>query len=91
MQSVKFFLSMLYTCYKELDKQFAVIGDQKITKKARIEAAVLNSLIPVSKAEICRILPGLSPTTVEAVLGELVRKSQIKRIGASRATRYIRS
>lgn len=86
---IKNFLSMLYMCYKELDKRFAVIGDQKITKKARIEATVLNSLIPISKAEICQILPDISPTTVEAVLGEMVRKDQIKKIGASRATRYI--
>lgn len=85
---IKNFLSMLYMCYKELDKRFAVIGDQKITKKARIEATVLNSLIPISKAEICQILPDISPTTVEAVLGEMVRKDQIKKIGASRATRY---
>ena len=90
MPFVKNFLSMLYMCYKELDKRFAVIGDQKITKKARIEATVLNSLIPISKAEICQILPDVSPTTIEAVLGDMVRKGQIKRIGASRATRYIR-
>lgn len=91
MPFVKNFLSMLYMCYKELDKRFAVIGNQKITKKARIEATVLNSLIPISKAEICRILPDVSPTTVEAVLGEMVRNGVIKRLGASRATRYIRT
>ena len=91
MPFIRNFLSMLYMCYKELDKRFAVIGDQKITKKARIEATVLNSIIPISKAEICQILPDVSPTTVEAVLGEMVRKGQIKRIGASRATRYFRN
>ncbi len=85
------FLSMLYMCYKELDKRFAVIHGKKITKKSRIEATVLNSLTPMSKAEICRILPDISPTTVEAVLGEMVKNGSIKRIGASRATRYIKA
>ena len=61
------FLSMLYMCYKELDKRFAVVNGKRITKKARIEATVLNSLTPLSKAEICKILPDVSPTTVEAV------------------------
>lgn len=88
---VKNFLSMLYMCYKELDKCFAVIGVRKITKKARIEATVLNALIPISKAEICQLLPDVSPTTVEAVLGEMVRNGQIIRLGASRATRYIKA
>lgn len=84
------FLSMLYMCYKELDKRFAVVHGKKITKKARIEAAILNSLTPLSKAEICKILPDVSPTTVEAVLGAMVKSGTIKRIGASRAARYIK-
>lgn len=46
------FLSTLYMCYKELDKRFAVVHGKKITKKARIEATVLNILTPLSKAEI---------------------------------------
>ena len=84
------FLSMLYMCYKELDKRFAVVNGKRITKKARIEATVLNSLTPLSKAEICRILPDVSPTTVEAVLGAMVKSGAIRRIGESRAARYIK-
>ncbi|MBQ7491860.1 MAG: Fic family protein [Clostridia bacterium] len=83
------FLSTLYLCYKELDKRFAVVHGKKITKKARIEATVLNSLTPLSKAEICKILPDVSPTTVEAVLGSMVKDGTIQRIGAGRAARYI--
>ena len=85
------FLSMLYMCYKELDKRFAVVHGKKITKKARIEATILNSLIPLSKAEICKILPDVSPTTVEAVLGDMVKTGSISRIGQGRATRYIKN
>lgn len=84
------FLSTLYMCYKELDKRFAVVHGKKITKKARIEATVLNSLTPLSKAEICKILPDVSPTTVEAVLGAMVKDGSIKRIGSARASRYIK-
>ena len=85
------FLSTLYMCYKELDKRFAVVHGKKVTKKARIEAIVLNSLTPISKAEICKILPDVSPTTVEAVLGEMVRAGAAKRIGSGRASKYIRA
>lgn len=84
------FLSTLYMCYKELDKRFAVVHGKKITKKARIEATVLNSLTPLSKAEICKILPDVSPTTVESVLGAMVKSGAIKRIGSSRSSRYIK-
>ena len=85
------FLSTLYMCYKELDKRFAVVHGRKITKKARVEATVLNSLTPISKAEICKILPDVSPTTVEAVLGQMVKSGSIKLIGKSRNTRYIKA
>lgn len=84
------FLSTLYMCYKELDKRFAVVHGKKITKKARVEATALNSLTPLSKAEICKILPDVSPTTVEAVLGAMVKTGSVKRIGAGRTTRYIK-
>ncbi|MEG0048253.1 MAG: Fic family protein [Clostridia bacterium] len=85
------FLSALYMCYKELDKRFAVVHGKKITKKARIEATVLNSLTPLSKAEICKILPDVSPTTVESVLGAMVKSGEIERIGSSRSSRYIKA
>lgn len=85
------FLSTLYMCYKELDKRFGVVHGRKITKKARIEATVQNSLTPLSKAEICRILPDVSPTTVEAMLGAMVKNGLINRIGQGRATRYIKA
>ncbi|MBR7160224.1 MAG: Fic family protein [Clostridia bacterium] len=85
------FLSMLYMCYKELDKRFAVVHGKKVTKSARIEATVLNSLMPISKADICGILPDVSPTTVEAVLNKMVKQGQIKKIGQSRMTRYIKA
>lgn len=84
------FLSMLYMCYKELDKRFAVVNGRRITKKGRIEAVVLESLTPLSKADICEILPDVSPTTVEAVLGQMVREERIEKIGQGRATRYRR-
>lgn len=85
------FLRTLYLCYRELDKRFAVLHGRKITKAARVEATVLGSLTPISKAEICTIHPDISPSTVEAVLGRMVKAGSIKRIGASKNSRYVRN
>ena len=82
---------MLYMCYKELDKRFAVVNGKKVSKKVRIEATVLNSLTPISKAEICKILPDVSPTTVEMVLGMMIKEGSIKKIGSGRSTRYLKA
>ncbi|MDD5859516.1 MAG: Fic family protein [Eubacteriales bacterium] len=85
------FLTTVYMCYKELDKRFAVVGSKRVTKQTRVEAAVLNSLTPVSKADIVKILPDVSATTVEAVLGRMVKEGAIRKIGSGRGTRYIRN
>ena len=85
------FLTTVYMCYKELDKRFAVVGSRKVTKQARVEATILNSLTPVSKADIIKILPDVSATTVEAVLGQMVRDGSIRKIGSGRGTRYIKN
>ena len=84
------FLTTLYACYRELDKRFAVIGDRRVTKQARVEATVLNSLTPISKTDICRILPDVSATTVEAVLGRMVREGRVSKVGSGRSTKYVR-
>jgi predicted transcriptional regulator len=78
-------------CYKELDKRFAIVNGKRITKKGRVEATVLNSLTPISKSEICKILPDVSPTTVEAVLGQMVKDGSIKKIGDGRNSRYMKN
>lgn len=88
---VENFLSMLYMCYKELDKRFSVVNCKRVTKHARIEATVLNSLAPLSKAEICAILPDVSPTTVEAVLGQMVKSGRILKLGSARNVKYLRN
>ncbi len=84
------FITTLYMCYKELDKRFAVIGSRKVTKHARVEATILNSLTPISKSDITKILPDVSPTTIEAVLGQMVKDGSVRKIGSGRNTRYVR-
>jgi Fic family protein len=86
---MKNFLSTLYKCYKELDKRFSTVNGKKLKKSERIEQTVLNSVLPISKSEICEFLPDVSPTTVEAVLGKMVKDGFIKKLGTARATKYV--
>ena len=86
---MKNFLSTLYKCYKELDKRFANVNGKKISKKNRIEQTVLDSVLPISKEEICELLPDVSPTTVEAVLGRMIKDGRITKLGQARATKYV--
>ena len=84
------FLLTLYSCYSDLDRRFASVSVKRMPKNARIEQAVLNAFTPLSKSDICHLLPDVSPTTVEAVLGKLVSQGVIRKIGAGRNTKYLR-
>ncbi len=86
---MKNFLSVLFKCYKELDKRFSFVNGKRISKSMRIEQTVLNSVLPVSKSEICSILPDVSPTTVEAVLGKMVKEGTVRKTGQARSTKYV--
>jgi Fic family protein len=84
------FVTTLLYCYKELDKRFAVVNAKKVSKRQRVEATVLNSLLPISKQEICYVLPDVSPTTVEAALAGMVRERLVEKVGTGRNTKYIK-
>ena len=84
------FLMTLLSCYQELDKRFATVHSKKITKTNRIEATILNSLVPISKKEISQILPDVSVTTIEVVLSQMVKDGKIVKIGRGTQTRYYR-
>jgi len=84
------FVTTLLYCYKELDKRFAVVNAKKVNKRERVEATVLNSLLPISKQEVCYVLPDVSPTTVEAALAAMVRSGTVEKVGVGKNTKYIK-
>ncbi|MCL2786146.1 MAG: Fic family protein [Methanomassiliicoccaceae archaeon] len=84
------FFFVLSSCYKELDERFMVIGNKKINKANRIEATILNSIVPISKKEIMELLPDVSVTTIEAKISELLKDEKIRKVGTYRDARYVR-
>lgn len=91
MPFVRNFITTLLMCYKELDKRFAVVKGKKVNKSNRVEAAVMDSLLPVSKAEIRELLPDVSITTIEKVLSELTAQGKIIKIGTFKNAKYLRN
>lgn len=88
---VHYFLITLMTCYLDLDSRFATLKSKKISKTNRIEATVLNSVLPLSKAQIAKILPDVSSTTIEAVLSAMLKKGEIRKIGSTKNATYLKA
>jgi len=86
---VEHFLRMLASCYAEIESRFTAASSMHVSKSTMIEQYLCNSLKPVGKADICAAFPEISPTTVEAVLGKLVKSNVIKKIGSGRTTQYL--
>lgn len=85
------FLQILYRCYKDLDDQFMLLSLKKAKKSERVEAVILNALVPVSKSEIVEKLPDVSVKTVELTLNNLIKEGKIKKIGTFKNARYFKA
>ncbi|MBP5237050.1 MAG: Fic family protein [Clostridia bacterium] len=85
------FLLTLYLCYKELDKRFLTLGTKKISKKKRVEGTVMNAFLPIGKKELQDLMPDISATTIEQVLGSMVKDGAVRKIGSTRNAKYIRN
>ena len=84
---IEHFLRMLAACYTEMETRFRT-GSQ-LSKTARIEQFADQAFLPFGKADVCAAFPEISPTTVEAVLGKLVKAGRIEKTGAGRGTKYV--
>lgn len=85
---VRYFLRTLLECYIDLDTRFAVVGDRRMSKGDRVAAMLENSLVPVSKRQICVALSDISPRTVESVLARLQSEGKVEKVGSYRDARY---
>jgi len=85
------FLQLLYTCYRNLDESFMDISIKKAKKSERVEAVLLNAVVPVSKSQIHDKLPDISVNTIELVIGKMIRDGRIQKIGTYKDARYVKS
>ena len=88
---VTFFLQIVYQCYKEIDEKFIEGTTASMPKSKQIENALLNSFVPISKRDLCDRFPDISVTTIEKVLGDMVREGSIVKIGSYKNARYKRA
>ena len=87
---IQFTFQILYQCYKEINRRFIVSKGEKEKKNGRIEAVVLDSIVPISKADIQELLPDISITTIEATLSKLLKENKIYKIGTYKNAKYLK-
>lgn len=87
---IEFTFQILYQCYKEINRRFVKTRSGKNKKNERIEAVIMDSIVPISKADIQELLPDISPTTIEATLAKLIKEEKIYKIGTFKNAKYLK-
>ena len=85
---IDYTVGVLFLAYREMDRRMAACVGRD-SKENRVERVLANVSIPISKRELCALMPDISETYVELVVGRMVREGRIERIGPKNSSRYI--
>lgn len=85
---VKYMLGVVVAAYREFMERTKLIEEKKVSKPDRIAEEVKNHIGTITKAELLKIVPDVSQTTVQRTLTDLVRQEKIIKIGQGRYTKY---
>ena len=85
---VKYMLSIITAAYREFFDRVKIVEERKVSKPDKIEALIRNHLGTITKKEIAENTPGISLTTIQRTLTDLVKEEKIIKIGNGRYTKY---
>ncbi len=85
---VKYMLGIIIAAYREFFERTQIFEEKKVSKPNRIEELIKDHLGTITKKEIAENTPGISLTTVQRTLTELVKEEKIIKIGNGRYTKY---
>ena len=84
---VKYFLSTIIAAYRDFDERIAMIAPSSFEI---VKSAVEKKIGRFSKRDIMELCPTLSASTVERHLKKMLNAGSLEKLGAGRATIYIR-
>lgn len=85
---VKYMLGIITATYRDFFERAKMVEEKKVPKPDRIEELIKNHVGTITKSEIIENTPGISQTTIQRTLTELVKKEKIIKIGGGRYTKY---
>ncbi len=88
MPFVKYMLGIIVAAYRDFMERTKLIEEKRIPKPDRIAEEIKNHMGTITKAELLKVVPDVSQTTIQRTLTELVRQEKVKKIGEGRYTKY---
>lgn len=81
-------LGVIVNAYKEFESRVKLLTDPNISKMDRVREIIKNYIGPITKAELIKMNPDVSDTTIQRALADLLRNGEIIKIGGGRYTKY---
>ncbi|MDE7266238.1 MAG: Fic family protein [Lachnospiraceae bacterium] len=85
---VVYILGVIVAAYRDFFDRTRLIEEKKIAKPNRVEEEIKNNIGTITKTELMQRVTGVSQTTIQRTLTELVRQRKINKIGNGRYTKY---
>lgn len=85
---VNYILGVIASAHREFLNRTRLLEQKKIAKPGRVEEEIKNCEGMITKAEIMKRAAGVSQTTIQRTLTELVKQEKIIKIGNGRYTKY---
>lgn len=86
---VIYLLGVIAAAYREFLDRTRLIEEKKFAKPNRVEEEIRNNIGTITKTELMERVAGVSQTTIQRTLTELVKQRKIKKIGNGRYTKYV--
>lgn len=85
---VNYMLGVVVNAYKEFETRVKLVTNPNLSKADRIREIIKNHIGTITKAELIKMNPDISDTTIQRTLAGLLKNNEIKKIGGGRYTKY---
>ena len=87
---MQYLLGIILKAYREFERRVEYVASVKLNKMERIRMIFEQKPGKISKADIRAACPDISVTLIERTLKQMLDNGEIRKIGASRTTAYIK-
>lgn len=84
----RYLLGVVIAAYRELKSRTATVENKKLSKPDQVREVIKSNLGTITKTEIMERCPGISQTTIQRALADMLDKEEIIKISGGRYTKY---
>lgn len=86
---VEYMLGVVVAAYRDFTDRVEILVEKGVSKPDRVREVIKGTIGKITKAEIMKQCPGISQTTIQRSLNELLKNEDIIKIGGGRYTSYV--